>query len=174
MKTHSLKTFLRTLLFTSLAAYFFLEIAYAQSNQPVEGQKIAGRLLESLEIDLKGCIQTIFKKEFVIRTREEFISSIRSDASRDFCLNNLEKIDFETHSLLGIDINSGYCRRPAELDFEVEKIESEKIYRLKISYADPRGSVCRALSQYDLWVLVPKIPDGFEVKFEIAPEPQTE
>lgn len=174
MKTRFFTTFLRTIVFSSLVASFLVALAYAQSNQMVEGRQMAVQILKSREIDLKGCIQTILKKEFVIKTREEFLSSIRSDASREYCLNNIEKIDFETHSLLGININSGYCRRPVGLKFDVEKVQSEKIYRFNVSYSDPMGSVCRALSQYDLWVLVPKIPDGFNVKFEAAPRPRME
>ncbi|MBX7170366.1 MAG: hypothetical protein K1X72_05365 [Pyrinomonadaceae bacterium] len=77
--------------------------------------------LETREIDLKGCIQTIFTKQFVIKDEAEYLKAIRNDASRNYCLKNLEKIDFTKNSLLGININSGYCRRPAGLEYEISK-----------------------------------------------------
>ena len=111
-----------------------------------------------------------FRDNFVIRTEAEFQVEIRKDARPDYCTKNLEKIDFEKNSLLGININSGYCRIPAGLEYKVVKEENNRKYIFKISYIDPQGSVCRALSSYNLWVLVPKIPDGFEVEFEITPK----
>lgn len=123
--------------------------------------------LAAKQIDLKGCIQTIFTKQFVIKDEAAYLKTIRNDASRDFCLKNLEKIDFGKRSLVGIDINSGYCGIPAGLKYKVVKDSEKKQYLLDISYDDPKYSVCRAVSQYDLWLLVPKLPEGYEVKFEV-------
>lgn len=114
------------------------------------------------------------KKEFAISSKQELLGAVRSDASREYCSNKIEKVDFETHSLIGIAFNSGYCRRPTLLLFDVEKVESEKVFRLNVSYFDPMARICRGLSKYDLWVVVPKIPDGFDVKFEVTARPQTE
>ena len=129
-------------------------------------KKDNAEILESREIDLKGCIQTIFTRQFVIKDEATYLKTIRNDASRDFCLKNLEKIDFTKNSLLGLEINSGYCERPSGLKFQVIKDEKAKNYLFNIVY-DPKGAICRALSQYDLWVIVQKIPDGFEVKFDV-------
>jgi hypothetical protein len=126
--------------------------------------------IESLkirEINLKGCIQTIFKKQFVITTESDYLKTVRNDASRDYCLKNIEKIDFEKEALLGININSGYCRRPTGLNFQILKDLNAKEYQFNISYTDPKGSVCRALSQYDLWVLIPKLIESYTVKFNV-------
>lgn len=128
------------------------------------------QVLVSREIDLKGCIHTHSGKQFIIKDEATYLKTIRNDGSRDHCLKNLEKIDFEKNSLLGLEINSGYCRRPIGLEFQVLKDETTKEYQFNIDYTDPKGSVCRALSQYDLWVLVPKIPDGFTVKFDVQPK----
>jgi len=125
----------------------------------------AQHTLETRAFEMKGCIQTIYTKQFVITDSESYLKSIRNDASRAACLKNLEKIDFDKHTLLGIDINSGYCGVPVGLKYQTVKDEAKKQYLLTISYIDPRGSVCRAMSQYDLWLLVPKLPEGYEVKF---------
>jgi hypothetical protein len=89
--------------------------------------------------------------------------------SRPSCLKNLEKIDFNKHTLLGIEINSGYCGIPDGLQHQVVKDSERKKYFLKISYFYPRVT-CRALSRYDLWVLAPKLPAGYEVEFQITPD----
>jgi hypothetical protein len=127
-------------------------------------------LLPTREADLKGCIQMYIQRSFVIKDKTAFENAVRKDASRAFCLKSFENFDFEKYSLLGIDINSGYCRRPVGLEFQTLKDRFDNKYILKIRFDDPRGAVCRALSQFDLWVLVPKIPDGFDVNFEIEPK----
>lgn len=132
-----------------------------------ENESAAAQTLETRAIDLKGCIQTIYTKQFIIKDNDAYLETMRGDASRESCLKKVEKIDFNKHSLLGIQINSGYCRVPLGLQYQTVKDEAKKQYLLSISYLDPQGAVCRALSQYDLWVLVPKIPAGYEVKFEV-------
>lgn len=127
----------------------------------------ATKELETRSIDLKGCIQTVFDKRFVIKDEETYLKTVRGDASRDFCLKNVEKIDFAKHTLLGIEINSSYCKTPRGLEYKTYRDAFGKQYLLYVSYIDPQGSTCRALSQYDLWLLVPKLPENYEVKFEV-------
>jgi uncharacterized protein YbdZ (MbtH family) len=122
--------------------------------------------LETRAFEMKGCIQTIYTKQFVITDNASYLKTIRDDASRAACLKKLEKIDFAKHTLLGIDINSGYCGIPAGLKYQTVKDEAKKQYIVTISYLDPKYEVCRAVSQYDLWLLVPKLPAGYDVKFE--------
>lgn len=131
------------------------------------------QILETREVNLRGCIQTIFDKEFIIKDRENFLKAVRNDASRDWCLKNLEKIDFDRYTLVGIELNTGYCRVPLGLTSQAVKNDMEKQYILKISYIEPQG-LCRALSQYDLWVLVPKLPENYTVKFEVKGKPRSE
>jgi hypothetical protein len=148
---------------------------YSEWNEKDVFRSIDSReILEIRKIDLKGCIQTIFTTQFVIKDEAAYLKTIRNDASRDFCLKNVEKIDFGKHSLVGIDINSGYCGIPTGLEYKVFKDSGKKQYLLDISYIDPQGSTCRALSQYDLWLLVPKLPEGYEVKFEVKARESSE
>jgi hypothetical protein len=143
-------------------AFTFLLFTFYFCLIPVSAQN----KLETREFEMKDCIQTIYTKQFVIKDNESYLKAIRNDASRAACLENLEKIDFDKHTLLGIDINSGYCGIPDGLKYQTVKDEAKKQYLVTISYTDPRGSLCRAMSQYDLWLLVPKLPDEYEVKFE--------
>lgn len=151
--------------FVKLLPFFLAIMVCCVFSAQAQETKI--ETLESREIDLNNCIHTYFNKQFIIKDKETYLKAIRNDASREKCLQDVEKIDFEKNSLLGIEINSGYCRRPVGLEFQVIKDEKSKEYLFNISYEDPKGSTCRALSQYDLWVLVPKISDGFEVKFVV-------
>ena len=130
-----------------------------------------GQNLETRQVDLQGCIQTFFDSKFVIKTRETFLKAIRNDASREECLKNLEKIDFDKNTLLGIELNTGYCRTPLGLEVQAVKNETEKQFIVNVSYIEPQG-LCRALSRYDLWVLVPKLPENYTVKFDVKAKPR--
>lgn len=127
--------------------------------------------LETRQIDLKGCIRTFFGDQFVIKDRETFLKKIPNDMNRNKCLKDFGKFDFAKNTLIGIELNTGYCGVPLLLKSQAVKNEAEKQYVLKISYLEPQGT-CRALSQYDLWVVVPKLPDDYMVKFEIKGEPK--
>jgi hypothetical protein len=126
--------------------------------------------LKIQRIDLKGCIQTYLQQSFVIKDQATFLKEIRNDMSRDRCLKNLEKIDFDKHTLVGIELNTGYCDVPLLDPILVVKSEAEKQYLVKISYLEP-AEPCRALGQYDLWLLVPKLPENYTVKFEVKGKP---
>lgn len=136
-------------------------------SQPIKKPE----MLETRGIDLKGCIHTYFQRSYVIKDEETYLKAIRNDASRPFCLKNVEKIDFNKHTLLGIEINSGYCRVPAGLTYKTIKDRAKKQYLLEISYLDPGYAICRARSQYDLWVLVPKLPEDYKAAFEVKAIP---
>lgn len=128
------------------------------------------RPLETRRIDLKDCIQTIFDKEFIIRDRETFLKTIRNDARRKACLKNIEKIDFGKQTLLGIELNTGYCQMPLWLTSQTFKDDAGKRFIVKIGYIEP-NEPCRARSQYDFWLLVPKLPADYTVRFDVKGEP---
>jgi hypothetical protein len=54
---------------------------------------------------------------------------------------------------------------PLGLKYQATKDSTKQEYVLGISYIMPEV-VCRALSQYDLWVLVPKLPKDYRINFE--------
>lgn len=131
---------------------------------------LALQKLETRSIDLETCIHLYTRKNIIIKDEETFLKAIRNDASRARCLQDQEKIDFDKYSLIGTEINSGYCRIPLGLTHQVFKDEEKKQYILSISYIAPNGT-CRALSRYDLWIIAPKIPEEYTVSFEITAEP---
>jgi hypothetical protein len=80
----------------------------------------------------------------------------------------LKDIDFSKHTLVGIELRTGWCRDPI-FTYRVFKDEAKKKYLLAVRYQPPEG-VCRASDQYDLWVLVPRLPEQYEVDFEVKAE----
>lgn len=126
------------------------------------------KTVETGKVDLKGCIQMFGSERFVINSKADYLEYIRKDVQRDECTKNAENLDFEKYTYLGLEINSGYCRRPIGLRFSTEKDPLKKQYTLNVSYEDPQGAVCRARSQYDLWVSIPKIPEIYEVDFKVT------
>jgi hypothetical protein len=136
--------------------------------EPGENAKVIERAnpLETREIDLKDCIWPPLRSQMVIKDDETFQKNLRTDAQKNFCGKELGKIDFSKYSLLGIDLDTGYCRTPVGLEYKAFRDDEKKQVTLKISYIEPHGT-CRAMSSYNLWVLVPKIPEGYEAKFEV-------
>lgn len=125
-----------------------------------------GQSLKFTKYEAKDCLQMAWEKENIIKNETEFLQKIRNDMSREGCLKILEKIDFNKHDLVGKDINSGYCRYPIGLTFEGSKNIEKKEFEVNISYQKPNG-VCRALSSYHLWLLIPKMPDEYKLRFNI-------
>lgn len=119
-------------------------------------------------IDLKNCVQS---KQFVIRNQVDFLNAIRPDASRDWCLENLPKIDFTENSLVGIELATDYCNRPKGLKYEILRDAKNKKLFFNISYEDAQGNRCARIGFYDISLLVPKIPDEWEVKFDVKINP---
>jgi hypothetical protein len=123
-------------------------------------------IIETRPIDIKGCIKDSRSSQFVIRDAETFQKAIRADGSRDWCRKNLESIDFTKHSLLGVALVTDYCGRPPGLAHQLIKDTAAKKYLFDISYHTPAG-VCRRMGHWDVWVVVPKIPDDYEVSFQV-------
>lgn len=147
----------RQLLFVVLFSMLAATVAGAQA-------------LETRRIDFKGCVWMDLNGRMIIRDQAAFLKAVQNGAGRERCLKDIEKIDFEKYTLLGAELNTGYCRTPLGLDAWTLADEEKKRYVLKISYLEPEG-LCRAMSRYDLWVLVPRLPENYTVEFEIAAVP---
>lgn len=133
---------------------FILSITFLPNTQTTES-----KVLEIEQFDVKGCVRmALFKDEKIIKSEAEWLTTIRRDASRERCLKDLAKIDFTKNDLVGIVINSGYCRYPLGLEYKAMQNTDTQEVNVNISYLKPDG-VCRAVSHYELWLLMPKIPN---------------
>lgn len=163
-----------------LALVFYVSSVnlHAQTGvpRPSESQSTKSanaEIIETRPIDIKGCIKDFPSGQIVIKDAESFQKAIRADGSRDWCYKNLESIDFNKHSLLGIALVTDYCGRPQGLAHQLLKDTATKKYLFDISYHTPQG-VCRRMGYWDVWVVVPKIPDDYEVIFKVRKIPLNE
>ncbi len=146
----------------SLMAFLFALASPAPSFTQCDGC----RELETSQLDLEGCINFRYPNtQLVIRDEATMKSLVRNDMSRERCLAHLKDIDFSKHTLVGIELRTGWCRDPL-FTYRVIKEEAKKKYLLAVRYQPPEVG-CRALDQYDLWVLVPRLPEQYEVDFEV-------
>ena len=107
----------------------------------------------------------------VIKNKTDIDSLIRKGGIRAArCAEQLSRLDFDKHTLLGIELNSGWCRVPRGLAVETLDDEAEQRYIFVVSYEKP-VELCRALTIYDVWVLVPRLPTEYEVVFQIKEIP---
>ena len=127
---------------------------------------VNGQGLKLTQYEAKGCLNMAWDKENIIKSEAQFLQKVRHDMSRERCLKQLEKVEFAKHDLVGVDINSGYCRYPLGLAFEATKSVENKQFEVNISW-EP-GGICRARSSYHLWLLIPKIPAEYKLKFNIS------
>ncbi|MBX3245213.1 MAG: hypothetical protein KF685_12250 [Acidobacteria bacterium] len=135
-----------------------LVVTAAHGQEPVE------------QMGLSDCVRLNMEEAKIIDTSDQLLSLIRNDASRDRCLEKITDlgIDLYSNTLVGVSINSGYCRRPPGLKYELETDHTIPTATLKIRYAEPRHGGCAALSRYDLWLLIPKPPSGISIKVNVG------
>lgn len=119
--------------------------------------------LEFRKYEMKNCVRMFGEgKQFVIKTEAEFRAAVRSDV----CLEKLEKINYEKETLLGLSLYTGSCDVPDGLKYRVARDDAKKRFVVFISYYE--GGICRAYATYNAWLVVPKLPDDYTVKFEVA------
>ena len=121
-----------------------------------------------IPVEMDGCIWIgIQGGPLVIRDKKTLNDQIRKNGSYKRCMKQLKDFDFESQSLIGLNLNTGWCRYPLGLRNEFIEIK-DSAYLLKIYYNAP-GEPCRALSFYDYWIAVPKLPAGYELDILIEP-----
>lgn len=164
---------LLALIFTVLPVKMRAQIGAPRQSESQSAMSVNQEIIETRPIDMKGCIKDSGSSQFVIKDAETFQKAIRADASRDWCRKNLESIDFTKHSLLGLALVTDYCNRPEGLAHQLIKDTATKKYLFDISYNTPEG-VCRRIGYYQIWVVVPKIPDDYEIIFKVREIPLNE
>lgn len=164
---------LLALIFSASPVRMHAQIDVPSQSESQSTKSADQEIIETRPVDMKGCINNFSSRQFVIKDAESFQKAIRADASRERCRKDLESIDFTKHSLLGITLVTDYCSRPAGLAHQLTKDSATKKYLFDISY-HITAAVCRRMGYWDVWVLVPKIPDDYEVSFKVRKIPSNE
>lgn len=135
---------------------------------PKQPSGIKPELLDSREIDVKGCLPLDRQSQWILN-KNEFLQSVLEDKSSE-CkeLFAALAIDFDKYTLAGYNANTGDCTRPPSLSQKLYKDFDEKRYRMEISFDKP-ATGCAEMTWHALWVLVPKLPGDHGFDFEMKP-----
>lgn len=135
---------------------------------PLQPSGIKPELIESREIEVKGCLPLDRQSQWIL-IKDEFLQRAlegRSSECKELFADLA--IDFEKYTLAGYNVNTGDCTRPPSLSQKVYKDFDEKRYRMEISYDQPAVR-CEELTWHALWVIVPKPPGDHGFQFELKP-----
>ena len=111
----------------------------------------------------KGCVSLhLNQQSLIIKNQQELEGVVRKDASRDRCLRGLPQINWDEYLLVGNSISSGSCFRPVGLASTYTYNKESNTIDLDIEYAKDQP-LCRALSKYNYWLLLPKPNDSVAV-----------
>ena len=108
--------------------------------------------------DVKEQNPGLTEDEYKTLVKEIFFSSWPFEGTENY---THPKIDFSEYTLLGQDANSGGCEMP-DYKVEINKDGFNVIYRLTVI---PKG-YCELTILKNMWILIPKLPKGYSVKFE--------
>lgn len=112
------------------------------------------------EVDLGYCIpQDVIGQEYVIESDSMYQLLLGYSVCPDY---SLPYIDFNAHTLLG-KFASGQCK--VSFQPQVLKDELSKQYNFVV-YVFDRG-ICKSQGMKMNWVLVPKLPPNWVVKFDV-------
>ena len=135
---------------------------------PKQPSGIKPELIESREIDVKGCLPLDRQSQWILM-KDEFLQRALEGRSRECkALFAVLAIDFDKYTLAGYNVNTGDCTRPPSLSQKVYKDFDEKRYRMEISYDKP-ATRCEELTWHALWVIMPKLPGDHGFQFELKP-----
>jgi len=112
-------------------------------------------------IDFGTCIpQTLPQQEYIVQSNSEYQLLLNSSVCQNY--TTLPNIDFSQYTLLG-KFASGQCK--VTFKRQVTKDEANLKYNFTV-YVFDKG-LCKRQGQSMNWVIVPKLPVGWTVKYEI-------
>ena len=150
-----------------LAAVCAVAVVSAAGAAPARGSGWDGDLVETRAIELACNITFADGERLVIAGRADADRLLGPYQTAE-CQTDVRRVDFGASTLLGIRLDTGWCRAPLGLTHTTVDDRARRRYVVTIGY-DPPSTPCRARSIYDLWLLVPKLPDGYEVEFVVTP-----
>jgi hypothetical protein len=122
--------------------------------------------MESREVDVKDCLPLERQSQWIL-IKSEYLKTALENKGPE-CAEHFRNlaIDFDKYTLAGYNVNTGDCGRPAGLEQKAFRDAGENRYVLEISYPRRSGS-CHVPIWHAVWVLVPKLPEGYSFDFEV-------
>lgn len=112
-------------------------------------------------IDFGICFYDFPENEYIMETEVELDSLFNLISNQDTECEKPE-IDFSKHTLLG-QYASGACEVKFIRDVEKDNRDESYIYTVKVREC----GLCKSMAYGLNWILVPKLPNDWSVKFEI-------
>jgi hypothetical protein len=151
---------MKTILFLALVLFLLF---------PLTGSAQDNRLSE---VDLQGCINLLMLRADVLVISDEATlqGAVRKDASHPRCIEVMNGLglDLTKETLVGSELITGYCTRPAGLIARAFRDEAAGLLEIRIEYLDLKGITCKALGRYDLWLRVPRPSPGVEISVKVV------
>lgn len=114
------------------------------------------------ELNLKMCGEFYFAKTYIFTTDSAFQTLLNEPS----CDNIIDPtIDFNQFSLLGM-YASGGCK----VTFKPQVLKDEQNKKYKFTVFVFEKGLCKKAAISNNWVLVPKLPLGYSVDFEVKNE----
>lgn len=135
---------------------------------PKQPSGIKPEMLESREIDVKGCLPLDRQSQWVL-IKDEYLQKALEGKSKE-CVEHFKNlaINFDKYTLAGYNVDTGACRRPPGLTQKLFKDTDENRFVLEISYPENIGA-CHIIIYQPIWVLTPKLPEGYSFEFKENP-----
>lgn len=132
--------------------------------------------LETRQVYLADCLPLTGQSQWILRSREHIERALADKPNSTKCLDRIDDLDLDlsTHMLAGFSFASGYCWRPAGLELsavsETSSDPTENRFVVTASFDEPRVP-CRAWNTWPVWLIVPRLPDGYRMSFEAKARP---
>jgi len=132
---------------------------------PKQPTGIKPQIMESREVDIKGCLPLDRQSQWVF-IKDEFLQKALEEKSAE-CKAVFKDlgIDFDKYWLAGYNFSTGDCERPAGVTQKVVKDFDLVSYTLEIGYDRPK-TMCAELKYHPIWVVMEKPANGFTINIE--------
>lgn len=121
--------------------------------------------------DFGKCVMPEVRNGVVIESDSAFKRLFRQPSRYGCSDSSLPAIDFSIHTLVGAEFQTGGCSAGRRYRTCLTRNDSDKLYRFTITR---KPNPCRGMGRVRFFALVPKLPNGYTVRFEVDNEEDDE
>lgn len=132
---------------------------------PKQPSNIKPVLMESREVDMKGCLPMTGQSRWILSKGEHLKEALDTSLKDKECREHFASlaIDFDKYVLAGYNLRTGHCSAPP-VQAKIYNDAGENRYIIDFEYDEPRGS-CHALIYHPVWLLVPRVLETYSFEF---------